>query len=309
MLRKLIRASRNYDLAWRYGFNLKPTLAYKLQAHAISAEAARVLADLNRDGVAITSADRLLGAASCYQELKEAVDKLEQDLVQRLATSRSKADKEMIGQKTFLAELLGGRPLLEPNHIYARFAVQKDILQITNAYFGMYARLRYYNIWHTFPTRTQPRESQLWHHDREDHYILKVFVHFSDIDDGAGPFTYAKGSHLKGALRRGPEYFLEGGVKRSNDQQMAEVVKPACWIKGIGPIGTIIFADTRGYHKGGHARERDRLLYTCMFTSQASESKEIFERPARMSLPQDKAEAFALTGRRSRRPGQQKTIA
>jgi hypothetical protein len=306
VLRKLIRASRKYDLTWRYGFNLKPTLAYKLKAHSISAEGARVLAELNRAGVAITSAERLLGPDSHYQELKEAVNRLEQDLAQRLAASRARADNSVIGEKTFLAELLGRRPVLEPENIYARFAIQQGILQIANAYFGMYTRLRYYNIWHTFPTKTPARESQLWHHDREDHYILKVFVHFSDIDEGAGPFTYARGSHLKGTLRRAPEYSVEGGVKRSNDQQMAEVVEPERWFRGVGPIGTIIFADTRGYHKGGHARERDRVMYTCMFTSQASESQEIFERPARMILPQDKAEAFALTARGSGRNQQNK---
>ena len=51
---------------------------------------------------------------------------------------------------------------------------------------------------------------------------------------------------------------------------MAEVVPAERWVKGTGPRGTLIFADTRGYHKGGLARERDRLLYTCQFLSKAA---------------------------------------
>ena len=75
---------------------------------------------------------------------------------------------------------------------FTRLAVKSPLLQIANAYLGMYTRLRYYNIWHTFATRSKPRESQLWHRDREDLYILKVFIYLRDVDLGAGPFTYAR---------------------------------------------------------------------------------------------------------------------
>jgi hypothetical protein len=83
-------------------------------------------------------------------------------------------------------------------------------------------------------------------------------------------------------------------VRRWNDQQMAEVVPAEKWIKAIGPAGSIVFADTRGYHKGGLAREHDRLLYTCLFTSPTSQAPELFERPKQMILPANKAQALAL---------------
>jgi hypothetical protein len=178
--------------------------------------------------------------------------------------------------------------------VYARFALQDPILHVANAYFGMFTRLRYYNVWHTFATQTEARESQLWHYDREDHFILKVFVYLSDVDDGAGPFTYAAGSHLKRGLSRGPDHFVEGGVRRSTDRQMAEVASADRWIKAIGRRGTIVFADTRGYHKGGLARTHDRLMYLCMFTSQASESEELFVPGGTLEPPKDKAESFAI---------------
>ena len=47
------------------------------------------------------------------------------------------------------------------------------------------------------------------------------------------------------------------------------------WVRAVGKKGTIIFADTRGYHKGGEARTKDRLMFTCMYTSPASESKRL----------------------------------
>jgi hypothetical protein len=199
------------------------------------------------------------------------------------------------GKKSFIFHLLGENPLLDPDSVFARLALQQSVLRIANSYFGMLTRLRYYNVWHTFTTQTEARESQLWHRDREDYLILKVFVYLSDVDEGAGPFVYAAGTHLKGSVRREPAFSLEGNVKRSDDSQMAAVVPADRWVRCTGPRGTIVFADTRGYHKGGLARETDRVMYTCMFTSQASQSQEFLRRPETIAYPKGKDLAFALT--------------
>lgn len=297
--RKIAHAGRHFTPTWRYGFNLKSTLAYRFEQSVIGGEAARVLDVLNRDGVAITSVESLLGSASCFDELCTAVDELEADWAGQIAAERRDANRYDKSYKTFLFELLGNHPLLDPESVYARFALQQPILQIANAYFGMYTRLRYYNVWHTLTTNTQARESQLWHRDREDHSILKLFVYLSDIDEGAGPFTYAPGTHHKGPIRRAPEFFIENGVRRTNDEQMGAIVPQSRWVQAVGKKGTILFGDTAGYHKGGLARTRDRLMFTCMFTSPTSQAPEQFSRPARLVLPQDKAQAMALSIRHS----------
>jgi len=257
-------------------------------------EAARIVDHLNRHGIAISSVDRLFGSDSCFEELKHAVEQLETEWSDRIEQARVAADPGEIGQKTFILQFLGDRPDLDPQSIYARFALQPQILEIANSYFGMYTQLRYYNVWHTLRTRGPARESQLWHHDREDHLILKLFIYLSDVDAGAGPFTYAPGTHRKGRHRRASESIDEKGVKRWTDDQMSLVIPPDRWIRATGPTGTIVFADTRGYHKGGLARERDRILYTCLFTSPTSQAPELFQRPKQMLLPAGKAQARAL---------------
>jgi hypothetical protein len=297
-LRRVARGSRKIELTWRYGFNLEPTLRFRLHQPVLAGEAARVVAALNRDGVAMTSAAALLGPASCFDELSAEVANLQHNLRDDIAAARAGAGTGEIGKKTFLVQYLGDNPVLDPGSVYARFALQPRILQIANAYFGMLTRMRYYNIWHNFASKSQPRESQLWHRDREDLYILKVFVYLSNVDLGAGPFTYAPGSHPKGRVRRDPDYTLEGGVRRSNDAQMAAVVSPDQWVTCTGPKGTIVFADTHGYHKGGFTIERDRVLYTCMFTSRASQSKDFFIRPPTLSSTPSSEMAFALAARK-----------
>ena len=294
-LRQFVRASRNFELTWRYGFNFAPTISYKFAPHSITKEAERVLRELNSRGIAMTSVNSLLQDSSIFQELNEKVEELERERNGELATRRAAANNADIGQKTFNVEMLGSNPSLDPDSVYARFALQQPILQIANAYFGMYTRLRYYNVWHTFATTAQPRESQLWHYDREDHFIFKVFVYLSDVSQDAGPFTYAPGSHLKKGLADQPKYFVEGGVRRSNDDQMAEVVPREHWINATGPRGTIVFADTRGYHKGGLARTNDRLMYLCMFTSPASESQELFQVRNKLEPQRDRAMSYALS--------------
>jgi hypothetical protein len=295
--RRVAYAGRHFTPTWRYGFNLRSTLAYRLDRPTLAGEAARVLDELNRNGVAVTSFDKLLDDRACFDELSDAVDRLETEWAARLAAESEAANRHDAARKTFIHQLLGDHPRLDPASVYARFALQRPILQIANEYFGMYTRLRFYNVWHTLTTRGEARESQLWHFDREDHLILKLFVYFSDIDEGAGPFTYAPGTHPKGAIKRRPESFVENGVVRVNDSRMSAVVPPENWVKAIGPKGTMLFADTRGYHKGGLARTKDRILYTCLFTSPTSQAPELFERPVSISLPADRAQEMALAVR------------
>jgi hypothetical protein len=268
-VRKLEKAAKKSELTWRYGLNLVPTLRFRLRQPALAPESARVVDALNRDGVAMTSVPALLGPTSCFDELSAEVERLQKSLQDRIAAARSLADTSEIevGKKTFLLEYLDHNAALDPQSIYARFALQPNILRIANAYVGMLTRMRYCNVWHNFASQAQPRESQLWHRDPEDLYIVKVFVYLSDVDQGAGPFTYAPGTHRKGPVRQQPDYLLEGDTKRSTDAQMAAVVPCDHWVTCTGRRGTIVFADTKGYHKGGLSRERDRVLYACGFTS------------------------------------------
>jgi hypothetical protein len=274
-------------------------LSYRLYGQETTAKAAGVVDQLKQEGIALSSISELFAT----RDGKSGFDALQVEIAKLAATRTIEAKREKVSadkqcksrEKIFNIELLGERPLLDLDNPFARFALQPRLLEIANSYFGMFTRLRYYNVWHTFASQEAPRQSQLWHRDREDFKILKVFVYLSDVDEGAGPLTYAKGSQLSGGLKRNPEHFIEGGVKRSTDEQMAAVVPTEQWFKATGPKGTIVFADTSGYHKGGLARTHDRLMYVCMFTSPASQSKELFERRGQLATPADKALAFALS--------------
>ncbi len=282
VLRQISNFGRKRELIWRYGFNFRSSFDYQINAeNNLSASTRKVVNRLNRDGIAVASIDDFSDLQMPFASLDSEAEKLLTERRAELADLKRRAiDVKTVGEKTFNVELLGSPLEFAPDSVFARFALQNSLLDIANAYLKMYAKLRYYNIWKTFATADKPRESQLWHYDREDRYILKVFVYLKDVEDGAGPFTYAPKTHRKGSLHgREPEYFIENGVRRTTDEQMSAIVPKEKWFKATGKKGTIIFADTRGFHKGGEAKTDDRLMFTAMFTSPASESKRLLTFP------------------------------
>jgi hypothetical protein len=236
-----------------------------------------IVSELNRNGIAITTVESCGNELFHFDELADSVSAILKERHEELAALKTRANDASIGEKTFNVELLGSPIRFDADSVYARFALQAFMRGIAEAYFRMRVELRYYNVWNTFATSSEARESQLWHFDREDNYILKAFLYLDDVDEGSGPFTYAPGTHRKGRLwNQQPEFFFEKNVRRSRDREMAKIVPDSDWICGTGKKGTLIFADTRGFHKGGEARTRDRLMYTCMYTSPASQAKKLF---------------------------------
>ncbi len=289
------RRLRQNPLFWQYGLNWQPTIAYRFGKPALSSEGTRVLCDLNEHGIALTTADDLLPGCALLGEIAEEVERLQSESEQRIRAARERADDAAIGEKTFIYFLAGERPVVDSASVFARLALRDEILGIANSYMGMYSQLRYYNVWHTLASRGPARESQLWHRDRDDYLTCKVFLYLNDVDEGAGPFTYARGTHPKGTNHAEPPFTLEGTVKRSDDDQMAVAAPRNTWLRATGRRGTLIFADTRGYHKGGEARTSDRLMYTCMFLSPASEVREMMTPPtAHLPVPSDPVHARAL---------------
>jgi hypothetical protein len=118
-----------------------------------------------------------------------------------------------------------------------------------------------------------------------------LFVYLTDVTDAADPLTYILGTHRLRESRA-----EAAGALSSTDEQTSVVVPKGRWLTTMGPRGTVVLADTRGYHKAGLARDRDRILYTCMFASQASPFPEYFERKMPIRIASDRALAFALEG-------------
>jgi hypothetical protein len=269
---------------------------YKLNGHHMAAASKKVAEVLKRDGICITSVKELFGSDDLLERIAGEVNRLENEKAKEIDAQRAKVGL-VADEKMFVFKVLGEDTPLDPDSPFAEFALSPIIRDVANDYYGMFAQLRYYDVWRNFKTDAPAMRSQLWHRDREDRGILKVFLYLNDVDEGAGPFTYAPGTHLHGQIKQEPPFFYESEKRRnprSTDEQMATVVPQDKWVKGLGVRGTVIFADTAGYHKGGLARERDRLLFNLMYVSPASDAKTTFTGVKNGYKPADKETKLAM---------------
>lgn len=239
----------------------------------------RYVEALGRDGCAVMPIGELTDGATLYTALERAAAAL--------------TGEASYVEKDYLRYMLGETPPLDLASPYARLALHPDIRAVVDGYLGMYSQLRFYNLWETPPGAETPEASQLWHRDRDDRRIVKGFLYLCDVDATNGPFRFAKGTHRRGDLCVEAPARLEGHIPRSTDAQLASVVPQDRMNTFCGPAGTLILADTTAYHCGGFATERARLLFTFMYTSRASETREWFDR-SESGRPTDPGERFAV---------------
>ena len=172
------------------------------------------------------------------------------------------------------------------------------MLDIANTYLGLWSKLEYVDLWYSVP---QPAEadrkaSQRWHRDFNDQHLLKAFLYLVDVDEGTGPFEYVPGSAPGGRYADawpwrplGENYPPEGELEKRIPEDGIRTF--------VAPKGTMVFCNTSGFHRGGFATQRPRVLATVTYSSPAS-LKSLTERSYRYTGSLDDLDAetrFAVT--------------
>jgi len=216
---------------------------------------APVLETLKRDGVAITDAGTVFGDTAVYDAAAARADEL-------YRAPREELEAGAGSKGTFLTKLATGS--YEFDDPFVRLAIHPGAMAVANGYLRLYANLRALDLWLTKPTEGPAIQTQLWHRDGDDVMNVKMFVYFTDVRPAAGPLRYAPGTHPLGAHRRLPE---QDEQARSDDPQMATVVPEHEWVLCEGGPGTVVFADTCGYHKQQKPETDERLLLVAHYVS------------------------------------------
>ena len=260
IVRSAIRKVRSENrLVSRYLFNAKSVLDHRRQPPALGSEAVRVAAELERSGVALTSVNELIGDDALFQAIYDETLGL-----------RARPDLEVDPAKPFLTELLGSSPELTPDDPLLALALHPEVRGIAETYCEMTLQVQDVNIWVNRPVGTGPMQSQRWHRDLpEDYDIVKCFVYLSDVPDGAGPLQYVSGSNtVAGRKVRLPAEF-DGIGNRLDDEDVAAAFGTDRIVTARADAGTLVFADTRGIHRGGLALERERVVGQITYASRA----------------------------------------
>jgi len=257
----IYRTLKSKPVFWRNILNVKSRVGYLSSPAAILPQPLKnVVNDLNQKGIGFATFEDVFPGESLESFVKE----VQQEKEKYLADQYSKKNDE----KDFMHFILGLEPTFEKDSLWNKIASHPNLQAIADNYFGLKnCEMRYYNIWLHESRGDEPHGSQLWHRDREDLQILKIFIYLNDVDTSQGPFIYAPSTHVKGLVKQQPEHKLEHGVKRTTDDMMNAIVPKEKWQSAKGKAGTVVFADTHGYHKGGFVREGERLLFTAMYVS------------------------------------------
>lgn len=219
----------------------------------------RFLDDLKRDGIAIGRFEDLFGSTDLYDEAESLA-------LRRRSEHEESGEQQAESAKPYLTKLLPSSSFALDD-VFLRIALHPNVLSVANRYMGMRTLLRALDLWLTGPTPGPAIQTQLWHRDGDDLMNVKLFVLFSDVTLAAGPFCYAPRTHPLGDRRRLPERDEHG---RSTDEQVSPIVPESEWVVATGTPGTVVLADTCGYHKQIKPTGEQRLLLMSQYVSSAA---------------------------------------
>ena len=249
---------RSWWPIWFYVVNGKNRRAFKAHASSMSAVQQRIISDLGRDGIAVAHIDELFPGTDMMAHFQRYTE-------QRIREAETKT------HKLFLKNLWDAVPIIDESNPFIPLALGDAILATVNAYMQMFSYFFYLtlNVTTPVPEGSEAVQSQRWHGDPEDKKMCKVFLYLTDVDEGSGPFTYVLGTQYGGRWRHLFHDQPPRGM-RAPLRPVSELV-PASDIKlCMGRAGTIIFCDTSGYHRGGYATKRERIMLTLGYCSSAS---------------------------------------
>jgi hypothetical protein len=126
------------------------------------------------------------------------------------------------------------------------------------------------DVWHSIPIDVGRRiGSQRWHRDPEDRKIVKIYLYFSNVDQGAGPLEYVPGSGFGGRYEEFRKWKARGD-RYPSDGELERRIPASESVSCVGPAGTAVFCDTSGFHRGGIATTSARIVATWTFCTPAA---------------------------------------
>jgi hypothetical protein len=229
----------------------------------------RVLETMRKDGIALVPFQDLFGDEPLWETLRADIAGFARHTEDNLAELQAKQKKKSYLIRRFLKS---GTPFGLDDR-WLRLGLSSRLLDIVNSYRGELTWMIDVDNWYTIPDPGAEDRiaSQRWHRDPWDNHIVKVFTYFSDVDEEAGPFEYLRGSPAGGRNANlwpweGDEVFEAHGLYPPQDEFESRAPAEDV-LTATGPAGTMVFADTSGFHRGGWTRSKPRILSYCSYVS------------------------------------------
>jgi hypothetical protein len=233
-----------------------------------------ILGALHREGYAIVSFSDFFPDPADWQavddEARRFVEETEAGLAREAGGESADGLKRRVG-KEFVVRRNSYGVELGFDDAWFRLCASRRLLDLANAYLGMWSKLEYVDVWYSVP---QPEDaervaSQRWHRDYDDQHLLKAFLYLVDVDGDTGPFEYVPGS-ARGGPYAGEWPWRPLGESYPSQDELARRVPDEAVKTFTAPKGTIIFCNTSGFHRGGFTTAKPRVLATVTYSSPAS---------------------------------------
>ena len=231
----------------------------------------RALERLREDGYASLQFSELVPDPAVWQELEVDAQRFVSETEAGLASEREGGESELRRRagKEFLIRKYSWGVALSLDDPWLRLGVNPRLLDLANAYLEMWSKLEYVDVWYTPPVGVdERRSSQRWHRDFNDRHLLKAFIYLVDVDEDSGPFEYVPRSAPGGELDRLWPWRPLGNNYPPEDEFAQKANGRS--VTFTAPKGTIIFCNTSGFHRGGFATGKPRVLATLTWDSPAS---------------------------------------
>lgn len=260
VVKRFFYSVRNSNFVYQQIINHKQLRLYKKLSRGVNLSDLqnRIISGLKSDGIATASFNELFPSLD-FKHYLSWIQENEVNLIKK-------------NKKKFLFSYFGteySNKIIDLQNPFVQLYLNESLLEVVSTYLGYIPQLFEVYVEKTVPVgESEPQFSQNWHRDPEEMRTLKVFMYLNDVDDSCGPFTYVKKSQptsnnsyskiFKQKLPWG-SYPPEAEVNLKTD--------PKEHFVAVGKKGTIIFCDTAGLHKGGYAKNGERIMSTGFFPS------------------------------------------
>ncbi len=214
-------------------------LKYRATRSAVSSSHQSIIANLRREGVHVTSLDRLFGdstASAAYFHAASFIrDPVNLDSASLWRDGASSRDITPVATLTHLPDLYLA-------------ALDEQVLTLAAAYLGQPA------AFHGSVVRTSAVDgrvvgTRIWHQDAEDARVLRMVVYLNDVEPGGGPFEF-----IPRSARLSYRQFEPGA--KITDEMVERIVPRHFWKQIYGPAGTVILCDTASTFHHESVQER-----------------------------------------------------
>jgi hypothetical protein len=146
---------------------------------------------------------------------------------------------------------------------FIKISLKENILSLVGLYFGQIPLLEYALLTLSQPSKPPYKVSQLWHLDKDNDRMLKMFIYFTDVlENGDGPFTFFSKEDSKKIKN-------SFAMKHLEDHLVYSMVDSKKIIQIKGRKWTAFLCDTsKCYHMGSRLDEgHERIMLTSLYVA------------------------------------------